>query len=243
MKKRVSVLGVKFDGYTQNEFLDIFRKRLAKREGTFVVTANPEIVMAARENKEFAHMVQQADFVTADGIGVVKAAAMLQTPLPERVTGYDLMTELLKIANENSYKVYLIGAKPEVIKETVKKVRHDYPKIDLVGFQDGYYQDDSKVIESVIQCAPQLVFAALGAPKQEEFLLKIRPSLSESFLMGVGGSFDVLSGLAKRAPKWMQKIHLEWFYRLIKEPSRWRRMLVLPKFLKLVKKESGSSAE
>lgn len=238
MKSKVNVLGIEFDNLSQKEFLSTFQHRLAEKKGTFVVTANPEIIMAARENPEFTSMIKKADFVTADGIGVIKGAKILGKPLKERVTGYDLLSELLKIANEFCYSIYFLGAKNEVIKAVVKKINIEYPAIKIVGSHDGYFHDTKQMQEEVIMAKPQLVFAALGAPKQEEFLLSIQSALPDSFLMGVGGSFDVLSGMSKRAPKFMQQAHLEWFYRLLKEPTRWRRMLVLPKFIRLVKQEA-----
>lgn len=233
---KVDVLGVKFDNYTQTEFMTIFARRLAQRQGTFVVTANPEIIMAARADAEFQGYLAQADFITADGIGVIKGARILGTPMKERVTGFDLFMALLTLANDQRYRVYLLGAQDDVIKQTQQRLLKEFPQIQLVGCRNGYFTDTAAVQAEITAAAPQLVFAGLGAKKQEQFLVQLKQQLPNAYLMGIGGSFDVFSGKSKRAPQWMQNLHLEWFYRLLKEPSRWRRMLVLPQFLRVVKR-------
>lgn len=229
---KVNVLGVNFDNKTFNQFQNEFVERINNHQSTFVVTANPEIVMAANENPVFMKILQEdADYITADGIGIVKAAKMLKDPLPERVTGYDLFTWLMSLANERGLKVYLIGAKPAVIHEVQAKVAKEYSNINLVGAEDGYFKDDLDMVARRIQrTEPDLVFAALGYPKQEKLLAILRRNEVPALMMGVGGSFDVFAGAVKRAPETFQKSHLEWFYRLVTNPSRFRRMLVLPQF-------------
>lgn len=238
MMEKVTVLGVRFNPLTQEEFMHQFKQRFAENKGSFVVTANPEIVMYAKAHQDYAHLLRtEADFITADGIGVVKAAAMLNTPLPERVTGYDLMLALLAWANDANLKVALIGAKQAVNELAVAKVHAAYPNVQVVAAHDGYFDlEDRSVYDQVVAAQPDMVFAALGFPKQELFLADLKQALPSAYLMGVGGSFDVLAGVAKRAPKWMQRIHMEWFYRLLKDPKRIGRMAVLPKFLIEVKK-------
>lgn len=235
---KINILGVGFDKYSLSEFEAKFLDRLKKRQSTFIVTANPEIVMTAKDDPSYRDIINNvADYVTADGIGIVKAARMLGKRLPERVTGYDLFTWFLDTANQDKLRVYLIGAKPEVIQAVEKKVKSEYPDIDLVGCEDGYFKDSLETVASRIKAAqPDLVFAALGFPKQERLLAILREEGLAATMMGVGGSFDVFSGMAKRAPKAFQDAHLEWFYRLLKEPTRLGRMMVLPKFVVEVKK-------
>ncbi|MGN1407217.1 WecB/TagA/CpsF family glycosyltransferase [Lactobacillus sp.] len=235
---KINILGVGFDKYSLSEFEAKFLDRLKKRQSTFIVTANPEIVMTAKDDPSYRDIINNvADYVTADGIGIVKAARMLGKRLPERVTGYDLFTWFLDTANKDKLRVYLIGAKPEVIQAVEKKVQTDYPGIQLVGCEDGYFKDSLETVASRIKAAqPDLVFAALGFPKQERLLAILREEELPATMMGVGGSFDVFSGMAKRAPKAFQDAHLEWFYRLLKEPTRIGRMMVLPKFVVEVKK-------
>ncbi len=213
---KVNVLSVDFDNKTFNQFQNEFIERLNNHLSTFVVTANPEIVMAAN----------------ADGIGIVKAAKMLKRPLPERVTGYDLFTWLMSVANDRGSRVYLIGAKPQVIHAVQAKVAKEYPNINLVGAEDGYFTDDLELVaRRIAKTQPDMVFAALGFPKQEQLLAILRRNELPALMMGVGGSFDVFSGMVKRAPEAFQKTHLEWFYRLITNPTRFKRMLVLPQFV------------
>lgn len=230
---KVNVLGVDFDNKSFKQFQNELIGRINTHQSTFVVTANPEIVMSANENPEFMKILNyDADYVTPDGIGVVKAAKILGTPLKERVTGYDLFSWLMKLANERSLRVYLIGAKPKVIHAIQTKIAREYSDIQLVGAEDGYFKDDLEVVAYQIERAePDLVFAALGSPRQEQLLDILRKNLLPALMMGVGGSFDVFSGMVKRAPQVWQKAHLEWFYRLLKEPSRYKRMGKIPKFM------------
>ena len=234
---KVNVLGVNFDNKTYKQFQNEFVNRINNHLSTFVVTANPEIVMAANENPEFMKILKEdADYITADGIGIIKAASMLKTPLPERVTGYDLFTWLMEFANEERIRVFLIGAKPEVIHAVQEKISKEYSNIQLVGAEDGYFTEDLDLVARRIQrTQPDLVFAALGFPKQEKLLSILRKNATPAFMMGVGGSFDVFSGHVKRAPEIFQRAHLEWFYRLVTNPSRFKRMMVLPQFIVKVK--------
>lgn len=230
---KVNVLGVNFDNKNFNQFQNEFIGRMNNHLSTFIVTANPEIVMAANENPEFMKILQEdADYITPDGIGIVKAAKMLGTPLQERVTGYDLFLWLMKLADERGLKVYLIGAKPQVIHAVQAKIARNYSNINLVGAEDGYFNEDLDLVARRIEkTQPDLVFAALGYPKQEQLISILRKNALPALMMGVGGSFDVFSGQAKRAPEGFQKMHMEWFYRLLKNPSRYKRMLVLPRFV------------
>ncbi|WEV71205.1 WecB/TagA/CpsF family glycosyltransferase [Lactobacillus sp. ESL0785] len=230
---KINILGVDFDNKSFKQFQNEFIGRINMHQSTFTVTANPEIVMAANENPEFMKILNyDADYITPDGIGIVKAAQMLGTPLQERVTGYDLFTWLMRVASERNLRVYLIGAKPQVIHAVQEKVAREYSGIQLVGAKDGYFNEDLEIVAYQIErTEPDLVFAALGSPKQEQLLALLRKNLLPALMMGVGGSFDVFAGAVKRAPLFWQNAHLEWFYRLITNPTRWKRMLVLPKFV------------
>lgn len=235
---KVNILNMAFDNYTKAEFIEKFENRIQQQEKTLVVTANPEIVMYAKDNPKYKTLLSnEADYITADGIGVVKAGEILKTPIKERVTGYDLFLDLLNMANQKHLSIYLIGAKQEIIELAVKRVQEEYPNISLVGYRNGYFDlDDQAVQQDIVDKSPDMVFAALGFPRQEYFLTDLKHKLNKGYLMGIGGSFDVFSGMTKRAPVWMQDLHLEWFYRLLKEPTRFKRMLVLPKFIQEVKR-------
>lgn len=235
---KVNVLGVNFDNQSLEEFKNEFISRLNNHLSTMIVTANPEIVMAANQDRNFMKIIQEdADYITADGIGIVLAGKMQKTPVKERVTGYDLFLWLLQVANLRKLKTYLIGAKPEVIAATKEKLAKDYPDIQLVGAEDGYFKDDLATVAKRIEASqPDMVFAAIGFPRQEQLISILRKDNLPAIMMGVGGSFDVFSGKTKRAPEAFQRAHLEWFYRLITEPTRFKRMMVLPQFVLEVQK-------
>lgn len=234
--EKVTILDISFDNYTRREFLEKLHKRIQKEEKTFVVTANPEIVMYARTHPDYAAILSEADFITPDGIGVVKAAQSLQTPIKERVPGFDLMLDLLNLANEKAYRVYFLGAKEEVSQKTVEVVAQKWPQIVIAGSHHGYFDHtDTKRMHEIKETQPDILLAALGFPRQEEWIHRYFQLADKGLAMGVGGSFDVLSGTAKRAPKLVRKFHIEWLYRLIKQPSRWKRMLALPQFMREVR--------
>jgi len=239
--KRISIMGVPFLHITQQGFVELLDKRAEQKEKTFVITANPEIVMKAVEDPEFMEITQQATYICADGIGVVKAAKMLGDELPERVTGYDTMVKLLEVANKKHYKVFLLGAKKETLDSTVKKMNATYPHVDIVGYHDGYFDwNNNDIAEKAATLKPDLIFVALGAPRQEKWIIENMNKFSHGVFMGLGGSFDTFSGTVKRAPVIWQKMNLEWLYRLLKQPSRFGRMLVLPKFMLKVRKMKRS---
>lgn len=235
---KVNILGIEFDNYSLEEFKNRLISRLNDKLSTMVVTANPEIVMAANKDPKFMKLItKNADLITPDGIGIVLGGKMLKKPLKELVTGYDLFTWLLQVGNLRKLRVYLIGAKPEVMRITKEKIAREYPGIELVGAEDGYFKDDLKTVAKRIEeSKPDLVFAAIGFPRQEELISILRQAKVPAIMMGVGGSFDVFSGVVKRAPEAFQKTHLEWFYRLITNPTRFKRMLALPEFVVEVEK-------
>ena len=226
----VNVLGVHFINETFNHFIHILEHRINHRLNTFVVTANPEIVMYARNHPKYQKIIHQANFITPDGIGIVKASHVLKHPLPDRISGYDIFTALLRWGNHTHKSVYFLGARPRVISDLIKIVRKRYPGIKIAGFQDGYFKNSQRITQDIKAQQPDMIFIALGYPKQELFIAHHRP-IDNALWMGVGGSFDVLSGHVKRAPHFLIKHHLEWLYRLIKNPWRLHRMMSLPKFL------------
>lgn len=236
----VSILNVPFINTTNAAFVAQLKQDILAHHNRFVVTANPEILMYAREHPDYQQVLQQADYITPDGIGVIQGAQILGTPLPERITGYDTLLELLQWGHEQRQRVFFLGAKPEVLKQVVATVKTQYPNLVIAGALDGYYDDEAAVVDQISAAKPDMIFIATGFPKQEFFIAKYRHRV-DGLWMGVGGSFDVLAGAVKRAPKFWQDHHIEWLYRLIKEPSRFKRMLVLPRYLRLVKKIAKQS--
>ncbi|TFB19286.1 glycosyltransferase [Filobacillus milosensis] len=236
--KRVNIMGVPFTHIDQDGFVNLLDKRIQERKKTFVVTANPEIVMNAQESDEFMQLVHEADYVTADGIGVVKGAQILGEPLPGRVTGFDTMMAMLERSARHGYRVYLLGASIETIELAHSKIKEQFPNIQIVGYRDGFFDwDDPAILQEIKDANPDLVFVGLGAPRQEKWISQHLDEFDHGVFMGIGGSFDAVAGTMPRAPEFFVKMNLEWFYRLLKQPSRWRRMLALPHFgLKVIGK-------
>ncbi|EUJ32699.1 teichoic acid biosynthesis protein A [Listeria floridensis FSL S10-1187] len=230
--KTVDILDIPFYRTTQERFIDELLRDAENEYRRFVVTANPEIVMSAKNDIEFKKVVQQADYITADGIGIIMAAEKLGLPLSERVTGFDTMIGILKQAADKKMKIFFLGAKPEVSKALPVMLSKNYPELEVVGCRHGYFtEEENEAIVAEIQAGePDFIFVALGSPTQEKWIESHLSAFSKGIFMGVGGSFDILSGTVKRAPKIMIKLRLEWLYRIATNPSRWRRFLALPRF-------------
>ncbi|MFD1706489.1 WecB/TagA/CpsF family glycosyltransferase [Siminovitchia sediminis] len=232
MSKKVEVLGVEFDHTTKTETIQMLTKRLKARKKTFVVTANPEIVMYAQRDPEYKKIVQSADYIIPDGIGIIMGAKMLNNPLPERIPGFELMKDLLDVADREQLKVFFLGAKEQVLHKAINNIQQDYPGIHIAGYHHGFFKGNDPDIAKMVQAAnPDMVFVALGFPRQEQWISQNSHLFSKGLFMGVGGSFDVLSGKVKRAPAIWRKLNMEWLYRLIKQPHRWKRMAFLPLFM------------
>jgi bacterial polymer biosynthesis proteins, WecB/TagA/CpsF family len=176
-KNRVNILGTEFDNFTEKQFHKYLDDDLDLKANKFIVTPNPEIVLSARKDSNFSKIVNDADYVIPDGIGIIKGAKSLGTPIHERITGFDTLQYLITAANRKQLKVYLLGAKPEVIQASADKIKKDYPQIDLVGFHDGYFKDESEIVAEISEKKPNIVLVALGSPKQELFINKYRDRL------------------------------------------------------------------
>lgn len=198
-------------------------KDLNNKKKRFIITVNPETLMMSEEDKELKNILDENFSYVADGIAVVKAAKKLGININERITGIDIAQYLLKVGNENSYSMYLFGAKEEVIQELVNKIKLEYKNIKLLGFSNGYVKNKDKVMKEIVKLKPDICMIALGIPNQEKLIYKYFDKVDKGIYIGVGGSFDVLSGLKKRAPKIFIKLNLEWLYRIITEPKRLKR--------------------
>ncbi|GAA6113570.1 WecB/TagA/CpsF family glycosyltransferase [Apilactobacillus apinorum] len=235
--KKVNILGFDFLNSSFNNFMDILKDRINQRQNTFVVTANPEIVVAALNDNQYAETIKKADYLVPDGVGIVMGANILGSDMSERITGYDVLLDLLAWGNQNHKSAYFLGAKPEVIADLKNIIPQKYPDLSVAGYHDGYFTDSDEIAAEIAQNKPDMVFVALGFPKQEYFIEKYRHQ-NDGLWIGLGGSFDVLSGHVQRAPQFWINHRIEWLYRLIKEPTRFKRMLALPKFIRLVKKQN-----
>jgi len=233
------LLGARVDGLNMREAVKKIASLVEGDGGPgMVVTLNPELLFRAQYERELLAVINRAKLVTADGVGIVWACRVAGYPVPERVTGIDLMMELLKKAAGRGWRLFMLGARPGVAEEAADKLRRRYPGLQVAGTHHGYFQpaEDIEIVNMIRRVHPDLLFVAMGAPRQEVWIDRYLKELGVKVAIGVGGSFDVIAGRSRRAPVWMQKLHLEWLGRLLMEPWRWRRMLVLPRFAWLVLK-------
>ncbi len=226
----IDILGVKINNMNMNETVNAVKDLLQLNRPSLIFTPNSEIIYMAKNNDDFKKILNSSDINTADGIGVVYAAKILNTPIPERVAGYDLSRELLKVMNENKLSLFLFGGKPGVADIAKENINSKYPDINICGTENGYFENSDKIIEHINQKNPDFLFVCLGAPKQEKWIYENKDKLNCKVMMGIGGSLDVYANVAKRAPKIFIKLNIEWLYRLFKNPSRIGRMMSLPKF-------------
>ena len=227
------ILGLQFDNVTMEEALALGKGFLEGDRAAVVVTPNAEIGYDAAKDGDFCALLNRADLMLPDGAGVVLAAKLRKTPLKEKVAGIDFARNMLSVFAERGTKLFLLGSKPGVAEQAAEKMRELAPGLEICGTADGYFQDEGSVIEQINASGAEAVFVCLGAPKQERFMFDHRDELPTVRLMaGLGGSLDGFAGNVK----WMRKLQLEWFYRLVKEPKRFKRMLRLPKYVGLAVK-------
>lgn len=207
-----------------NSFYELLDKNLKDNKKTFVVTANPETFMISEKNIEVKDMLLDKETIMVpDGIGVLKAGKKIGYNIEERITGIDIANKLLEFGNKQEKTIYLFGSKEEVIVNMKKVLEKNYPNLVLVGSSNGYVSDKDKVFDEIVKLEPDIVLVALGIPLQEMLIYKHLDRFKKGIFVGVGGSFDVMSGLKKRAPSIFIKLNLEWLYRIMKEPKRLRR--------------------
>lgn len=236
---RIDVLGIGFDNMTMEEAVAAGMELLRGKTASYVVTPNPEIVEICRQDAEAREAVRGAALVLPDGIGVVKGAAILGTPLKGRVPGIEFAAGLMSQMAAEGKSLFLLGAKPGVAEMAAEKLEQQYPGLRVVGTHDGYFKEDAPVVEMIAASGADCVFVCLGAPKQEFWMRKNGQATGAGLLCGLGGSLDVFAGVVERAPKFWCDHGLEWFYRLCKEPRRIGRMMKLPLFLVHVYQEKG----
>ena len=234
---RIDVLGVGFDNVTMEEAVERGMALLHSEGAHYVVTPNPEIVEVCRENGAAKAAVNGADLVLPDGIGIIKGAAMLGTPLKEKTPGIEFAAHILERMAGEGLSLYLLGAKPGVAEKAAENLKKQHPGLVIAGTHDGYFKEDGPVVEEIRRSGADCVFVCLGAPKQEFWMAKNGAATGARLLCGLGGSLDVFAGTVERAPKFFCDHGLEWFYRLCKEPRRIGRMTKLPLFLVHVKQE------
>ncbi|PVE71646.1 WecB/TagA/CpsF family glycosyltransferase [Priestia megaterium] len=226
-----NILGIDVCSDTYDELAVKLLQDIDKGRKSFIVAINPEKIMKAQEDRELKSLLNQATYQIPDGIGVILASKLKKGRIRERVTGIDMMLKLCKEATNNGKRIFLYGAKPGIADEAKAKLEEMFPGILIVGTLNGYEKNEEVIERTINDSGAEIVFVALGSPAQEHWIIAHKEKLNPSVYQGVGGSFDVISGRLNRAPAVFQKFGLEWLYRLLKEPWRWKRQLELPRFL------------
>ena len=228
---KTGLMGIAFDNVTMEEALARACELLTLARAAYVVTPNAEIAYEAMHDEDLRALLNGADMVLPDGAGVVLASKILKKPLRQKVAGVDFAAGLLQELSKTGGRLYLLGSKPGVAEQAAQKMLAQNPGLVICGMADGYFKDEDDVVRRINEAAPDVLFVCLGAPKQEIFMQAHQKELHVHLMVGLGGTLDAFAGTVKRAPKWMIRLNLEWLYRLIKEPKRFRRMLRLPKYI------------
>ncbi|MHB1127158.1 MAG: WecB/TagA/CpsF family glycosyltransferase [Bacillota bacterium] len=232
MNNRVQVFSIGVDRVDMNGALQHVEEFIREGSAHLIFAANPEKVMRVEQDGELQEILQKAELVIADGTGILWAAKVFGCALPERVTGIDLMHAITGLSARQGYRVYLLGAAPGVAQEAADRLALLYPGLQVAGTHHGFFrpEEEEELIGQVNSSCPDILFVAMGSPRQEKWLHRNRERLQVPVCMGVGGSFDVVTGRVDRAPRWMQRVGLEWSYRLLRDPRRVGRMTVLPRY-------------
>ena len=225
---KTEILGIQFDNLSREEAKAAGAAMLRSQDFHYAVTPNPEFILAADKDLEFQKILNKADLVLPDGIGVVYSAQILGRPLKGRVAGFDFACDMLDVLDQLGGRLYLLGAKPGVAEEAGRQILETHPNIVLCGVHDGYFKDSDPVARQVAEARPDLLFVCLGAPKQEKWIARFGLLTGAKLAIGLGGCLDVFAGAVERAPEKWQKAGMEWAYRLMKEPKRIGRMAKLP---------------
>lgn len=242
---KINILKTHIDNLSMTETLDKVEKSIEDGRQIHHVVVNAGKIVSMQIDQELRKSVNESNIINADGQAVVWASKFLGKPLKERVAGIDLMANLVEMAYRNHYKIFLFGAKEEIVRDVVNKYSDIYSPDIIAGYRNGYFSssEEANIAQEIADSGTQMLFVAISSPIKENFLYKYRDVLKNvNLIMGVGGSFDVVAGKTKRAPQWMQNIGMEWFYRFLQEPKRmWKRYLVgNSKFIYLVFKERFS---
>lgn len=238
---KINIMGIRIDNVTMDKVVSLCATKINKKEKFVIFTPNTEFIMMAKDDDKFKNYLNSSDVNIPDGIGLIYASKIRKKPLSEKVAGYDLSCNLIKLADDNNLKLYIVGGKPGVAEKAKEKINEKYSNIRVVGTNDGYFkgthlglpghEEELKVLNDINSKSPNIIFVGFGAKKQEEWILKNKDKINCNIFIGNGGSIDVLAGNVKRAPDIYIKLGLEWLYRLVKEPKRIKRQILLPKFM------------
>ena len=229
IEKRYPILNTYVNPVSKEETVQVVEQMIENRAPVQHVVINALKVNLMRKDEELRKIVNECPLINADGASILLAARLLKVPVKERVTGFDLFVRLVEEAADKHYKIYLFGAREEVVKKVKSNLEEKYPSLQIAGYRNGYFTeaDEPEIVRDMAESGADMMFVAFSSPKKEYWIRKYLKQLNIPFVMGVGGSFDVIAGTTKRAPIWMQKCCMEWFYRFIQEPGRlWKRYLI-----------------
>ncbi|MEO6814431.1 MAG: WecB/TagA/CpsF family glycosyltransferase [Ginsengibacter sp.] len=225
---RITICNIPVDALTMRQTVTFIDNAIREKRSIHHVVINAVKVANAQKSKVLMDSIVNCDIINADGQGIVWASQLLRKPLPERVAGIDLMENLVRLAAEKGYRIFFFGGMEEIVKRVIDIYTRKYGSQIIAGFRNGYFKEDEEpgIANQISNSKADILFVAMSSPKKEIFLNTYKDIIQTSFIMGVGGSFDVVAGLVKRAPKWMQEWGMEWFYRVMQEPRRmWKRYL------------------
>ena len=238
---KLSIMGVRINNISMNEVLKLAEQKIKNDEKYMIYTPNTEIIMMCQKDEEFLNIMNKSDINVPDGVGLIYAGKIKKFPLKEKVAGYDLSINLLKMADEKGLKLYAVGGRPGVAEAAMQNIQKKYPGIKIVGAHHGYFkgthlgefghEEEIAVIEDINRHKPHILFVGFGAKKQEQWIEYNKDLINANIIIGNGGTLDGLAGIVKRAPDIFINLGLEWLYRLIKEPKRITRQIVLPVFM------------
>jgi N-acetylglucosaminyldiphosphoundecaprenol N-acetyl-beta-D-mannosaminyltransferase len=241
--EQIDILGVPVHRVRFEQTVGILEGFIASGEPHLVVTADASAVVIAGEDAEYREIVRHADLVTPDGAGLLWAARRFGTPLVERVSGVDLSARLCALGGERGWRVFLYGAAPGVAEQAAANLRERHPGLEIAGTQHGFLPSEEQpaLVERIAAARPHILLVALGIPRQEKFIARYKEALGVPVMMGVGGTLDVFAGVARRAPVWVQRVNLEWLYRLLQNPKKISKVAMLPRFAVRVLRRSQKS--
>lgn len=228
-QKEIQLFNAKMHSLTMQETLVIITEAIKARQAMTHCVVNVAKIVNMQKDEQLKQSVNECDLINIDGMGVVWGGKFLGFSIPERVAGIDLMLALLKEAEKNNLRPFFLGAKQEVLEQTIQKIKKTFPNLQIAGWHNGYFQtnEEDAVVQQINASQADILFVAMSSPKKENFIKKYHQAMNVPFVMGVGGSFDVIAEYVKRAPAWMQTVGLEWLYRLCQEPRRmWKRYLI-----------------
>ena len=233
MRKTTDILGIQVDSIEMQEAVEIIKHWLTENKAHTLYTPNAEILMAAQRDPELKEILNNADMLVADGAGVVLASKILRRPVPEKVSGIDLVKRSFTQLSNGKASYYLLGSKPGVAEAAAVNIINEYPGVIIAGCRNGYFKDDEEddIIDQINASGAAVLLVALGAPRQEKWIARNKNRLKVKICAGVGGTIDVLAGTVALAPEFMRRTGFEWLFRLYKEPRRAKRMLDLPRFM------------